>query len=212
MSKKSKAKVNESVFDLDVIINGLPKAGVFGGAPSVKKSAPVVNGQTKPIDETYTEFDVSEITSIPLNTYIRFNDLEGNLKPGGGNIKGFTLADNDLIVTIGSRNPSTNKYYTRSVKTSELSKVFAKNLGKSGTKPIIKQVNKPVNKPAILDTSDVPETHEEQILSQLGNKLLFDDAEMLRQKIDNLDAEVKRIDVDLKKIFVLVKRLYKASR
>ncbi len=209
----SKKKSANQLFDLDAIIDQLPTAtGVNLNARKPNKSGGATKATAK-LSKNYVEVNKSKLGELPTDTYLRYIDMEGNLKPGGGKFKSIGQNDEgEPILHLSNFNLSTKKYYLWNVKLSEISKIYryVKD-GDSRELPATQNTTTPApNKPDVSNLQDdKPPTEEDKILLQLGDKMLFSDNELLKQKVDAMDVDLQRIDADLKKIFTLVKRLYK---
>lgn len=218
MSKKHKTSSN---FNLDDIISKLPDEGA-------KKPGISFGGQaTTPgeLSSSYVEVKKSDVTSLPKETYVRYADASGVLKPGGGKIKSIEhTPDGDVMVKIGKYNVSTKKYFMWSFKLSEVSKVYRfvppatsttkQNAGVSSSSSNNSftpgAYNSNSSMPSVSPGQPIPpSTEEDRIINQLGDKMLFDDAEMLTQRLNMVEASVQKLEEDLKKIFILVKRIYR---
>lgn len=199
-----KAVTHKNTFALDEVLERLPQNNV------IKSKFRATGGAQAKLSNNYIEVKKNKLSEVPAGTYMRYFDSEGNLKPGGGKFKSVGQnAEGESIVTLGNFNSSTKKYYVWTVKLADISKIYK----------YVKDTTTNTNKTTLAQTSSArseeskeiikkPETEEEQIMSQIGNKMLFNDNELLKQKIDSLELEVQRIDTDLKKIFVLVKRIH----
>lgn len=203
-----KAVTNKNTFALDEVLERLPQNNVIKS-----KSQPTTRGAQAKLSSNYVEVKKDKLSEVPTGTYMRYFDSEGNLKPGGGKFKSVGQnAEGESIITLGNFNASTKKYYVWTVKFADISKIYKYvkdgESDKTTTKPQSTAQNPSARSEESKEIIKKPETEEEQIISQIGNKMLFNDNELLKQKIDSLELEVQRIDTDLKKIFLLVKRVY----
>lgn len=202
-----KAVTNKNTFALDEVLERLPQNNVIKYKPNNKSHSATGGAQAK-LSSNYIEVKKNKLSEVPTGTYMRYFDSDGNLKPGGGKFKSVGQnAEGESIVTLGNFNASTKKYYVWTVKLADISKIY-KYVKDSDTNESTPAQTSTVRTEEHKETIKKPETEEEQIISQIGNKMLFNDNELLKQKIDSLELEVQRIDTDLKKIFVLVKRVY----
>lgn len=211
-------------FALDEVLEQLPQTSNSLYRPKTKTGKSISSGSQVKLSDKYVEVKKNQLSSVPIGTYLRYIDSDGNLKPGGGKLKSVgENAEGENVVTLNNFNMSTKKYYVWSVKLTDISKIYryvkdSQELKESkeakernSIQSTVKQKNvsdpRP-NQDQEPEPEPEPETAEEQILSQLGNKMLFNDNELLKQKVDSLELEVHRIDTDLKKIFMLVKRIH----
>jgi len=215
MSKKVKSTpIIKPSFNLDNILSDLPDGQpVFNGGVGKNKNTPQKSSSaSNALSNKYAEVRKSDLSTIPIDTYIRYSDLSGNLKPGGGKIKSTeALPDGDVLIKLGKYNMSSKKFYMWSVKLSEISKIYRYTAAEPSASNL-SNYSTPTPSTSNLSTSNPsasrPKTEEEQIINRLGDKMLFDDNEMLNQRITNLEAGIQKLDDDVKKIFMLVKRLY----
>ena len=182
----------------------------------------------KPIEanSNYIEISKDKLAELPRDTYIRYIDNNGITKPGGGKFQ--AIGQNNIgepAINLARYDALSKRFFTWSVKLSEISKIY-KYIKTKPTEVNSSNSNAPTNAqfnmyPPIanvpfsttnLHSIQEPKTYtseEDKIISQLGDKMLFNDSELIKQKVDLLEVEVHRIDEDLKKVFVLVKRIYK---
>ncbi len=203
-----------NIFSLDNILADLPgknSSDISGGL--VKKNV------STSLSDNYIEIDKNALTDVATGTYVRYYDGNGVLKPGGGKIKNILHnSDGDKVLVLTNYNVANKRLFVWNVPFSNISKIF-KHTGKNKkvkAKPGAKNEQRAPQKQNI-DLPEEPEQSvdneppvslEDDILNQIGGKMLFNDGEMLRQKVDALENDLKRMDSDLKKLFVLVKRLY----
>ncbi len=210
----TKKPSTRQLFDLDKIIDKLPTAS--GGNLNARKPGKSggANKATAKLSKNYVEVNKANLGELSTDTYLRYIDTEGNLKPGGGKFRSLGQNnDGEPILNLSNFNVSTKKYYLWNVKLNEISKIFryVKD-GDSHEMPSVQ--SKQSTSTANTANTDIPNTptlttEEDQIISQLGNKMLFSDNDMLKQKVDAMEVSIERLDADLKKVFTLVKRLYK---
>lgn len=202
-------------FDLDTVLSNLPvpKQTNFTDLSQQSKSKKHSANSNK-LSSNYVEIKKSNLNSIPIGTYLRYFDADGNLKPGGGKLKSLGQnAEGESIITFGNFNASTKKYYVWNVKLTDVSKIYkyVKEAGQNSAKGEPGQSQPSQSQPSQFQQQFKPiQTEEEKIISQLGDKMLFNDTDSLKQKIDSLEIEIQRISTDLKKIFILVQRLHTA--
>jgi hypothetical protein len=51
-------------------------------------------------------------------------------------------------------------------------------------------------------------TQQDILMSKLGDKLLFDDNDSIKNRLDGLEVKTQRLEDDLKKVFLLVKKIH----
>jgi hypothetical protein len=149
---------------------------------------------------SYTEIPRLQWGSIPLQTYIRYKNTDGELKLGGRLISLMPVGNN-YILTINSRNRiSGYKNLTWSVNTEKISNIYRYNKARDK-----------VNKIDSTTANVQKKTHHEELMSQLGDKLLFDDSESIKNRLDSFEVRLQKLENDLKKLFMLFKRMYEKS-
>jgi hypothetical protein len=217
-AKKSPRRVPAD-FNLDNILAQLPQAqlpqaqlphtqqyatNVSGGA---KSSTSKAAGKAAGLSKNYVEVPKNVMKSIPPGTYIRYRTATGELKPGGGRVKSF----DDENMTLSNYNYSTKKYFVWKVDYSDISKIYKYIKPTDSQTEQVQPSQVQPNQVQLIQVHTEPEykTAEDQLLNEIGTKMLFNDTELMQQKINNLETELQRIDADLKKVFLLVKRLYK---
>ena len=130
-----------------------------------------------------------QLIHLPLNTYIRF-ELKSNELPGGGRMKKIEpVSDKSHNITLLVRVPRKGRkniiYNTKDVKTVYRLKDSIDKKGKS-SQSVVKN----------------------EMLENLGDKLLFDDKETLVARLDVLEARSQKMEDDLRQMFQLIKRMY----
>ena len=213
MSVQNPAAQNPD-FNLDDIVASLPTAGsgeVSGGGNKTTKAAVHV---AIPDDiSQYTEISKSAWLNIPTNTYIRYVDQNGKWRPGA-RLKSIRQApDGGYAFSIGKFNPGVNKFVGWKVPFSNVATLYKlkNDVGaptKSKPAKIAVVVPPNISPEVMLQVDNPKQSNEEQILGQLGNKLLFEDGEIIRHKVEGLEAEVHRIGEDLTALVTLIKRVY----
>ena len=177
------------------------------------KIASVAAQDYENILKSYTEIPIAGWRGIPLGTYIRYINFEGILKTGGTVKKITEESDNSITLsitksgggkkfmhwTINSAKISKIYRYSKPNKEKKMSKKDARG-GGAGTSASFDGINDGASKA------------ETAILSQLGDKLLFDDSETIKNRLDMLETRAQRLEQDLKKVFILVKRLYDSGK
>lgn len=185
--------VRANLFNLNDIV---PSQQISGGASQKSKKS------AKPTAEAlknYVEIPKSALADN-IGAYIRYLEPDGNLKPGGGKIK----AVDDADVTLSNFQFATKKFFVWKVPLTGISKVYKHMKDAKETKDTKETTHTVQTIPA-----EEHKSVEDQIMSAIGTKVLFNDTDMLHQKISKLENDMQRIDEDLKKVFILVKRLYK---
>jgi hypothetical protein len=222
----------DSDFDLDTIIEQqLPfRSGAGGSAgPGTERKY-----TTTPKLDNYIEVPQAEWERLPVNTYVRYFDLDGNWRPGGrvksikldtAGVKGFQVV---------KFNPKQKKSLFWIIKFTSIKKLYKFNTPQdpnvparplqiktaTGTNSVVGAgpVQAVQTAQSVTSMQSVPPEsvedaesfREDHLLRQLGDKLLFDDksADSLKQRIESVEAEVARMSQELKKLFVLIKRVY----
>lgn len=197
---------NKNLFDLDTKISSI--ISKQGGHDMIKNSSEnkhisanhTVNDSTANIDnilKNYVEVAKDAWSRLEPGTYIRYMKTDGSLK-SGGRIKSIEPTGNGSIsISIqkfrGKMHPLSWK-----VNSNSISKIYRlKNehaiTGGSPTPPV---------------NTIIPQPQSNTLLDQLGDKFLFDDKDVLRKKIENLETKVNKIEQDLKNLFLFVKKMY----
>lgn len=201
-------------FDLDTIVSALPQPTQILGAG--KSSRPNKSQGTSAPDDmaSYTEINKSSWLSIPVDTYIRYIDQSGNWRPGARvkSVKQDPSGGNSFV--IGKFNPFIKKFTKWSVPFSNIATLYklkddVKQVSDSKPIKLITTTPQNISPEVAAQITNPAESNEEQILGQLGNKLLFEDGEMIRHKVDGLEADVQRMSEDIRKLGIIMKRLYK---
>jgi hypothetical protein len=204
------------MFNLDVILSDLPtNAPQYTSRPSGQTA---VTGGANELSDKYIEVSKDKIKDIPVDTYIRYKDADGNLKPGGGRIKEIlSNPKGEDVMKLLVFNAKIRKYYPYLVNLDKVSKIYRYVKDNDTTAVVKKQTAPKKNVSQVSKSKDdssfsesEPISEEEHILNQLGDKMLFNDNELLKQKISILEAEVDKLINDQKKLFIFVKRLHSA--
>jgi hypothetical protein len=199
----NKTKENAPQFDLDKILSSLPVNNNDNLVQSSNKSS--VSGgaaKTNTLSDKYVEVSLDNIGDLPVGTYIRYKDADGNLKPGGGRVKELVSDKGGApAIKLYSYNGRLKKSFVWTVKVGNISHLY--RYVRDETAQLLKSVTKTT--PSL---NNELKSGESDILDQLGNKMLFNDNEMLKQKIDTLEAEVAKLSADQKKMFMVIKRLH----
>lgn len=213
-TKSDTASINVN-FDLDNIISELPQPDISGGkgnkttANSAKPVKAYAASTDAPLDmENYTEINKAGWMSIPVDTYIRYIDTDGKWRPGARLKSIRQNPDGTNSFVIGKFNPFIKKYTKWNVPFNNVSELYKMHENVSKEVKMPKIINPNVAPEVVAAPSNDKESAEEQILGKLGNKLLFDDGEIMRHKVEGLEAEVQRMSEDLKNLLTLIKRIY----
>lgn len=207
---KSKAKKQSTSFDLDNILNKLPTPAVTFTGGAIAEDPPDEDFENKYVDKQYpnssgTLVDLSgyvEISKSELKSskgiYIRYLN-QNDILMAGGYIIGVEQDDSsDFNVKISGYG-KTRRFWT--VKLSKMRKIFK----------LVKSKTQTQKEPETNGGADVQPTHEDKLMSQIGDKLLFTDESKiitLESQIADLKKDNEKIALDVKKLFVLIKRLY----
>jgi hypothetical protein len=210
-SGKKDSVVIHPTFDLDKILESPQPAVIYGSATKSSK-VPKSNADAGAPDlSKYTEVDKSQWMTLPSNTYIRYIDTEGAWRPGG-RVKSIKADTDGNAFVVGKYNMFLKKFTMWNIKFANVTKLYRMiEADKSTPKPATNPVGPPVtvvHSEAMGGAAHKPETTEDQILGQLGNKILFEDGDMLRHKVEALESEIQRMGDDQKNLLTLIKRLY----
>jgi hypothetical protein len=186
----------------------------------------------------YTPISKQIWRSIPLDTYIRYID-SSNLLQQGGRVIGYvnnTSGEPAMLVkkqnwnrapTIATVDINSLKGVFKFNEQSEKKEKKEKKTTKSTTTKKPKKTKKQIDADSSDDETVLGEsvmgepivgsyenprnekTRHDDILDKLGTKLLFEEGEILKKKVENLECEVSRLNEESKKIVVVVNRLYR---
>ena len=189
-------------FDLDKILGSLPDGRTGGAQRTSELSEKSTNNKKSKssLSNKYVEIPKSSLSSLPSNTYVRYKDLDGDLKPGGGILREVVGKDNNQMIRLYRYDKVAKKHFNWLVKLNEISKIYkyVRDEDNNAAPSTIQEPQK----------VDSPKSEEENILNQLGNKMLFNDNDILKQKVDLLEAEITKLATDQKKMLSIIKRLY----
>ncbi len=191
-------------FDLEEIIVSMDKQDevLFGGT---EKTKPKKIESDKVADhfniENYTEVPRTLWTQLQKDTYVRYIDKNGKIR-AGGKIKSFTSVDGDTFMTLGKYNVATKKFYIWKVRFNDMSKLYRFNIDKNTTEAPQNTIN--TSTPAIQSSKP-----DDNFMHQLGNKLLFEEGDLLKQEIESVKKDIKRIDENVLVLFGMMKKIYK---
>jgi hypothetical protein len=134
--------------------------------------------------KNYAEIPKAEWKSIQPGTYIRYKTDRG--LHTGARVKSIIQNDDQLTFILEKRKP------------------YAKSTNWSINLIGVSAIYKFVDKKKEPDPAQLKATPFEQ----LGDKLLFDDADTIKQRIDALEAKTQRLEQENKSILRMVKLLY----
>lgn len=204
MEKKSKLK---NIFDLEETVP----------TPEPEFEVPVQGGAQKKEAETkgvsYVEIPKKDWKKLQKGDYIKYSDEKHpELRPFGVKIMS---VDNPDVIKVGRFNAKQKRYFTWSVEVPKIMKLL---------KYVGSRDNNQRNKPPVMDISEQqkldfpqpleivqpkkPLSPEDQIIDQIGTKILFDESEMFRRRIEELEASNKKMDAAIKKMFIFIQNLY----
>jgi len=195
-----------NMFNLDKIIQELPEPDYTSDIEVPKK--PKKTSGSSELNSKYEEVPLTDISEILPGTSIKYKDSEGKIQTAGkfDSVNGDVCNFNFFLATK-------RIYVPKKVKIADMKKIF-KYLPTEGKLP--GETIKKKDSESQADTksqASVKTTRntQEDILSQIGNKVLFNDTELMNQRIIKLEADVEKIHSDMKKMFTLIKRLYKSD-
>lgn len=200
-------------FDLDKIVESLPQSNTMtGGATSKPKKTITPSSVSDDIND-YIEINKTTWKNIPVDTYIRYFDHEGAWRPGARVKSIKENPDGSSSFVVGKFNPFIRKFTKWNIPFNNIATLYrlkddAKVTGGARPLKVTTTVPQNISPEVAVQISNPRESNEEQILGQLGNKLLFEDGEIIRHKVEGIEAEVQRMNEDLKSLVVLIKRLY----
>lgn len=193
---------DDNIFSLDTIlkeIDNTDKSNIDNTIDETKTTKKKNNKKTTINMNNYKEIPKEEWNSIPLGTYIRYK--ENNIIQQGGKI---TNIVNNTSITINKYNYFRRKYNTKTIMFNDITNIYR----------YIK------NEQQITDqkTTDTNLSDPATPMSQLGDKLLFNNNESLKDEIDNLKREIDtlkahitRIDDNTVSLIKMIKKIYKPS-
>jgi hypothetical protein len=205
-------------FSLDALIGSAEN--IVNSADGGKEKASKVESQASKngfkIDlNNYAEIPKSEWNTMPLGTYVRFEDKTGKISTGGKIKKLNSEKEGSPSITLCKWYPNKKKFYIWNTKWSDIKKIYKYKIQNKdkATKNTDYEVVSNIDTMSDMGdsmTSKPPETKEEQLLGVLGNKLLFEDTDVehIKRKVDALESDVHKIGEDIVKIFAIVKKLH----
>jgi len=149
--------------------------------------------------ENYVEVPKTSWSQLPKDTYVRYIDKDGKVR-AGGKVKSINLDNGETVMSLGKYNVSLKKFFMWKVKFRNISKLYKYN-NTNTTDPVQQIVQKSEKKEY--------ETDEDNIMNQLGNKLLFEEGDLLKQEIESVKGDIKRLDENMIELFGMIKKLYK---
>ena len=225
-----------SLFDLDDKVAKLVERDsrlithVSGGRSRqiIRSGSYIKSAKSDPVDQhekilqSYIEVPRASWSTIPLKTYIRYKTNRNELKTGA-RIKSIDRESDDsytIVLRKFSRGAKTLVWSINTKKISNIYKIkeekkFQKktkvkdggiSIGNSNSNKSNNATNTN-NANMLNDGFDITE-QPMSTLSQLGDKLLFDDMSTITTRMDMLEVKTQRIEQDLKKLFYLVKSMY----
>lgn len=232
--KKATVSEERSLYDLDTIIANKMSAennfrgggkkinnymsstvnnGASNGTPN--KNSIIVDEDKAPIEygdserhekilQSYVEIPKSTWGDIELDTYIRYIGMDGQLKTGA-RIKNITeQPDGSLSISLCRRSFGSKKGYFWTANTSKINKIYRfidrkedKKGGESGSYTGAANSN-------VVNNPPPNHTNGNDLLDKIGEKLLFEDAETLRNKIDTFDTRLQKVEGDIARILNMI--------
>lgn len=197
------------VYNLDEIIPQLNTA--YTGSTAYAENTPYTGGLEKKEKtnkpsatphmnmENYTEVPKTSWSQLQKDTYVRYIDKDGKVR-AGGRIKSIASDNGETVMNLGKYNVSLKKFFVWKVKFSNISKLYKYN-NTTTTTPVQQIVQNSGKKEY--------ETEEDNIMNQLGNKLLFEEGDLLKQEIESVKGDIKRLDENMIELFGMIKKVYK---
>jgi hypothetical protein len=213
---RSGSNAKRSLFDLDNKVSGLAHQGtsergylrpgnnnIVGGKGKSKPATVVVDEDEKQVTPSdsdplsrYVEVPSSAWKSLPIGTYVRYQS-GGELKAGAklnGKIAGANGQDVFKFIKFiaGSKKPM---FWSTNVSAIEKLYKFVGN----------QDNNEVADANAAISESNTDPRQE--LMGKLGDKLLFDDADLIRKKGESNERRIEQLETNLKSMIVLVKQL-----
>ena len=174
------------------------------------KSEPDKNKQK--ILSNYDLISKKDWPNIPINTYIRYENKNGELKTGA-RLKAIRRQGNNLVLTLKKMTRG-KPAITWSVNTSVVSFIY-----KLKKEKLFELKNPPDYKTTGNTTGNTPSNQttgyqfgnpnpSSKQLRMLGESLLNEDITSVSAKVDIMEVKIQRIERDIQKLFTLIKRLY----
>ena len=183
---------------------------------SIKKKSNETDISSKDTPKTlekYMEVPRSAWSSLPSNTYIRYvNSNDGELKSGGRILE---INNGD---TNGEYVFKLVKYIGRTVIWYVSTKIISKIYRLKPEYLFEKNTKMSEKKGGTTDTSVANqqstknESAEVTTLTEIGNKILFNDNDVLSKRIDTIELRIEKIENNLQKIFNMVKTIYMVKK
>jgi len=213
--------MNRSKFDLDNIVEKLVvieeekniehksnhTANYHGGNKNRKSTRNKPKENYEKSLSSYEEVSKSNWRFIEPGTYIRWLTLDGELKKGG-KVNEITVNKDgslSIVITKFAGKPMRFTINTKTI-TNIYKRIISSNMPNSNInnsttpKP---QINTQINN---LPTDSTNSTITNDVVTQLGDKILFGDIETLNSRVDVLEASVQKQQDDLRRLFLLVKK------
>lgn len=232
---------NSNTFDLDAIVSSkfpinveskvnyntqYNGAGFAGGNTtrinnrSASNSAVQRPANGRSIEELlakYNEVPRDAWHDLKKGDYIRYKNEKGELKPGGTVRSIINNPDNTISIQLFKKMGA--KFANFAINASKTQNIYLFDKQYSSYQPNQQQSDQADNRQAQqhvqggnAQDNQQKKSHQEKLLVQLGDKLLSDDGESLKNRLDAQEVRTQRIEQDLKKLFLLVKKMYDANR
>ena len=215
--------MDKSPYDLDNIVLNMvsktQKKDFFSHGK--KKKEPASNDVPKDytqILKNYIEIPREEWGSILIGTYIRYMKNNGDLKKGA-RLKRISPGYSGTYV-LHMEKYGKGKSYEWSASTHNMKAIYRyadsenpQQINQT-TNQTTQQLTNQTTQQLTNQTTEQP-TEQEEMLDNIGSKLLFNDNTILEMKIKNMEAELTKLrsdfekrTKDLKSLFVLVKKIH----
>ena len=212
---------------MDAIVGGLVEqqqaerpAQTYGGkyVPTKKTNARSParsedSDQHQKILQSYTEIPRTSWSTIPVKTYIRYMTNSKELKTGA-RLKSLEKEANGSYTLTLRKLSRGKKTLVWSINTKKVAHIYKLKDEKKFPKKVktnptaVGNVNFNCNtEQSAPRMRSVAHDAPQNALSQLGDKLLFDDMSTVTNRLDMVETRCQRIEQDLKRLFLLVKKM-----
>ncbi len=170
----------------------------YGGADDAK------------ILKNYVEIPAANWSNIETHTYIRYK-CDGVLKTGARIVSKEVLPDGTITFILQKR--GVGRPFMWSVNSKKISNIYQFVKKETDPNPAGLSSAGPnsASQTAVGQSPTGGAVPKSNVLSQLGDKLLFDNVETLSARIEAMETKFQRMEEDMKKMLTLSKRLYDAK-
>lgn len=157
----------------------------------------------KKILEKYTEVPKQSWFSLPVNTYIRYINVDGKLK-AGGRIVSIDIEDDDRVFKLSKYSGKRLVWFVRSKIISKIYKLKPEFIRNNDTK----QGGDNSNTNTDVSDGKNDESQNSNAINKIGDILLFNESDNYTTKrIEAIEHRVEKIETTLKQLIGMVKSI-----